>query len=78
MGRMQGLRRNGDINHSSGDIMGIAANLYHRGQFAARKSRGLSEKSHRIDIVVGLLAASAIVAVFIVAYFAFGSAEIVR
>jgi hypothetical protein len=58
--------------------MRITANLDRRHQLAENKSRVLNVKSHRIDIVVGLLAASAIVAAFMVAYFAFGAADIAR
>jgi hypothetical protein len=75
---MQGLGRYGNINRSAEDIMKITANLDRRDQFAMDKSRVLAVKSHRIDIVVGLLAASAIVAAFIVAYFTFGAADIAR
>jgi hypothetical protein len=59
-------------------IMGMTAIFNHRGQIGARKSRRRDESSRRIDIVVGLLAASAIVAVFIVAYFTFGSVDVPR
>jgi hypothetical protein len=46
--------------------------LFHRpGAFARRKSRSLDAASLRIDLIVGSLAACAIVAFFIVAYFAF-------
>jgi hypothetical protein len=75
---MQGPERNGDINRSAEDIMRITANLDRRDQLTTNKSRVMDVKSHRIDIVVGLLAASAIVAAFIVAYFTFGAADIAR
>jgi hypothetical protein len=75
---MQGPERNGDINRSAEDIMRITANLDRRDPLTTNKSRVMDVKSHRIDIVVGLLAASAIVAAFIVAYFTFGAADIAR
>jgi hypothetical protein len=75
---MQGPERNGDINRSAEDIMRITANLDRRDQLTTNKSRVMDVKSHRIDIVVGLLAASAIVVAFIVAYFTFGAADIAR
>lgn len=75
---MQGPERNGDINRSAEDIMRITANLDRRDQLTTNKSRVMDVKSHRIDIVVGLLAASAIVLAFIVAYFTFGAADIAR
>jgi hypothetical protein len=75
---MQGPERNGDINRSAEDIMRITANLDRRDPLTTNKSRVMDVKSHRIDIVVGLLAASAIVVAFIVAYFTFGAADIAR
>ena len=46
--------------------------LFHRpGAFAGRRSPSLDAASLRIDFIVGSLAACAIVAFFLVAYFAF-------
>jgi hypothetical protein len=58
--------------------MGITAIFQQRGQLEPQSGRGLNASSHRIDMIIGLLAATAIVAAFFVAYLTFGATEIAR
>jgi hypothetical protein len=45
---------------------------------STNRSRDLSEGTHRIDIAIGLLAASAMVILFAFSYFAFGFRELAQ
>jgi len=51
--------------------MGTRTLLYRPGAFAGKRPRALDASSARIDFIVGSLAACAMIAFFIVAYFAF-------
>jgi hypothetical protein len=58
--------------------MGSVAIFYRRRRCDSKEARSPIERSYQIDIAIGLLAASAIVAQFVLSYMAFGDVEMAR